>query len=248
VGAVEHPKGADQIILRMDEGGGFVPMGIAMTQTPQFSLYGDGTVIYSTGFAGMNGQLTIPALKKAHMTEEQIGKLVRFALEDGGLADAAERYEHPLVADAATTEFDIDAAGTTKSVSVYAVGLTDRDQPDWQARTRFNRLAEALRNFQGDVDRGQATAMGEYEPTSYRAVIVEGEVAGDQIDWPWPDLTPKDFPEDPTMGFRSKVISPEMARRITSDPRGGYMGIGTTGPDGKMYTIALRPLLPDETE
>jgi hypothetical protein len=249
-GAVEHPTGATEIVLRMKEGGGFVPMGYAATEMPQFTLYGDGSVIYRpAGMPSVGEAQVLPALRKARMTEAQIGQLVRYALQ-AGLEVAKEDYQNHLVADAPTTQFDIDAGGTTKSVSIYALGLDDpeRPNPDKAVLTGLAELAELLRNFENSIERGDATADGEYEPPAYRAVIVEGEAFGEQVDWPWPDLEPADFKMEGDMGFLSATVTPEQARQVVEDPAGGFLGVGVTGSDGKHYTLALRPLLPDEVE
>jgi hypothetical protein len=234
----------------MKEGGGFVPMGYAATEMPQFTLYGDGTVIYRpAGLPGVGETQVLPPLRKAHMTEAQVGQLVSYALR-AGIEDAREDYQNHLVADAPTTKFDIDAGGTTKSVSIYALGLDDpeRPNPDKAVLTGLAELAELLRNFENSVERGDATAEGEYEPPAYRAVIIEGEAFGEQIDWPWPDLEPADFKPEGDMGFLSANLTPEQAKAVVGDPAGGVLGVGTTGPDGKHYTVVVRPLLPDEVE
>jgi hypothetical protein len=249
-GAVEHPTGAAEIVLRMKEGGGFVPMGYAATETPLFTLYGDGTVIYRpTGLPGVGEAQVLPPLRKARMSEAQIGELVSYALQ-AGLEDARERYENQMVADAPTTTFDIDAGGTTKSVSIYALGLggLEGSGPDDPVLRGLQELAELLRNFENSVKRGDATDQGEYDPPGYRAVIIEGEAFGAQIDWPWDDLEPADFKPEGDMGFLSATVTPTQAKLVVEDPGGGFLGVGVTGPDGKHYTLALRPLLPDEVE
>jgi hypothetical protein len=249
-GGIEHPTGATEIVLRMKEGGGFVPMGYAATEMPQFTVYGDGTVIYRpAGLPGVGEGQVLPPLRKARMSEAQIGKLVSYALQ-AGLEDARERYENQMVADAPTTAFDIDAGGTTKSVSVYALGLGGLEGagPDDPVLRGLQELAELLRNFENSVERGDATDEGEYEPPAYRAVIIEGEAFGEQIEWPWPDLEPADFKPEGDMGFLSADVTPEQARQVVEDPAGGFLGALVTGPDGKSYTLALRPLLPDEVE
>src|SRR3712207_9459767 len=45
-GVLEHPTGKDDIILRYDEGGGFVIPSFLASRTPYFTLYGDGTVVF----------------------------------------------------------------------------------------------------------------------------------------------------------------------------------------------------------
>ena len=54
-GAVEHKTGATDVILRYDEGGGFMIAGYSASQAPPFTLYGDGTVIFR------NPMLEMPA-------------------------------------------------------------------------------------------------------------------------------------------------------------------------------------------
>jgi hypothetical protein len=46
VTGIEHPTGARDIVLRFEEGGGFVPIDFLATQAPSFTLYGDGTVVF----------------------------------------------------------------------------------------------------------------------------------------------------------------------------------------------------------
>nr|MBA2757141.1 hypothetical protein [Chloroflexota bacterium] len=43
---IEHATGATDIVLRYEEGGGFVMPSFLATNVPHFTLYGDGTVIF----------------------------------------------------------------------------------------------------------------------------------------------------------------------------------------------------------
>ena len=45
-GALEHPTGATDVLLRYDVGGGMMIAGWAASQVPIFTLYGDGTVVF----------------------------------------------------------------------------------------------------------------------------------------------------------------------------------------------------------
>ena len=42
---IEHPTGSDQVVLRVADEGGFVPVDYMLSSMPSFSLYGDGTLI-----------------------------------------------------------------------------------------------------------------------------------------------------------------------------------------------------------
>jgi len=46
VGAIDHKTGATDVILRLDEGGGFVPIDFLASQAPSFTLYGDGVIVF----------------------------------------------------------------------------------------------------------------------------------------------------------------------------------------------------------
>src|SRR5512146_2787518 len=45
-GAIEHANGRTDVLLRFEQGGGFVAPAFLATQAPIFTLYGDGTVIF----------------------------------------------------------------------------------------------------------------------------------------------------------------------------------------------------------
>lgn len=250
-GEIDHPTEPTAIVLRMEEGGGFVPIEFNVTSTPQFTLYGDGTVIYrpaeqAQGGLGFPGPLT--PLQRATMTPAQVDELLRFALTQGRLADARAQYEDNTIADAPTTTFSIDAGGITKSVAVYALGIDNPQQQDRPERAGFLTLAEALRNFGAQVERGNATDAGRYEPESYRAILVESQPQGELLEWPWDDLTLDDFSADEEFSPLNAIITKEQALVVHEEPFGGLMGILVEAPDGTPYSLNLRPLLPEEEE
>src|SRR5688572_4070572 len=81
-GAIEHPTGPAEVVLRMDQGGGHMIFGFALTQAPTFTLYGDGTFLlrpiedpdrteFSQGF---------PRFLQGRMTEEYVQALLGLAL------------------------------------------------------------------------------------------------------------------------------------------------------------------------
>ena len=257
IGGIEHPTGADDVILRYEEGGGFVPAGFFATETPHFTLYGDGTVVFRNPAAEPPPPVGSVFLMNPHRTAtldaEQIQELLAFALGEGGLAAARPEYTNDLVADASTAVFTIDAGGIKKRVSVYALGL---DLPeggagaDAPARAAFSRLAARLNDF----DQGGTVPTDMYVPTAYRGVLLEspGIVAPDVRDWPWPELTPADFvtgDDTNARPFPSRTMTPaEIDVLGIEDYEGGFQGMVIAGPDGKMYTFSLRPLLPGETD
>ncbi len=254
---IDHPLGGRDLILRFEEGGGFVAPSFLAVQVPYFSLYGDGTVIYRAASEPPLEQkdgdpLRFPPLRVAKMTEAQVQALLRAALVDGGLAVARARYENAMVADAPTATFTIRAGGLDKTVSVYALGMESEPGPDSAIRTRMATLAERLRAFDQEVAAGGATDAGRYAPDRFRGTLLEtgGRPVQNPRRWPWPTFGPDAFmePLNGQAGLPSRVLSGLEAGLVGVDQiAGGASGIAVLGPDGRAtYELGLRPLLPDE--
>jgi hypothetical protein len=246
-GAVSHPTDPLAIVLRVEEAGGFIIVDVAATRVPVFTLYGDGSVIYAPPLPPDAGIAAgPPLLRRAHMTEQQIGDLLRLALGPGRLQAARESYTDDRVIDATSTVFSIDAGGVTKTVDVYALSEVTPDGPDAVDRRGMAQLAARLRDFGAEVRAGRAEDAGPYQTELFRGVLIEsGAAPGEARDWPWPDIAPEDFVEQPGIGFRTRTLSSAEARALADAP-GGLFGVAVFGPDRTPYTIALRPLLPEE--
>jgi hypothetical protein len=259
VGTIDHKTGATDVVLRLDEGGGFVPASFLVTSVPQFTLYGDGTVIFRNpaleGPPAQGSAFLSNPMRTAKLSEEQIQDLLAYALGEGGLAGARSEYLNQMVADASTAVFTIEAGGNKKTVSVYALGMETppAGQPgaaDGPARAAFQRLAEKLTNF----DANGTFPTDVYRPASYRGVLLDGTgvVAPDVKPWPWPDVEVSDFVTD---GDPNAISFPH--RTLTTDEvealgvtgyEGGFQGAVIKAPDGTIYTFAVRPLLPEDSK
>jgi hypothetical protein len=253
VGSIEHPTGATDVVLRYEEGGGFVRPEFLATQVPYFTLYGDGTVIFR------NPTLEVPPaegalmrqnpLRTTRLDEAQIQELLEYALTEGGLAVARPNYPNDQVADASSTIFSLRAGGIEKKVDIYALGLEIQGAQDAPARASFNRLAERLRDF----DQGGVFPTDVYEPERFRGVLIDngGFAPPDIQPWPWKDLTPAGFIQGldaDALPLPSRTMTDaELEELGLENIGGGVQGLSFTGPgDGKTYSFALRPLLPDD--
>ncbi len=251
-GTVEHKTGATDVILRYDESGGFMMAGYAASQAPHFTLYGDGTVIFRNPMlempAAQGSVMSFNPMRTAKLSEEQIQELLILALGEGGLAAARPNYENNMVTDVGTTVFTIDAGGIKKTVSIYALGFDDPSSPDAAARVAFKKFADRLADF----DQGGSIATDVYTPDAYRTSLIEspGIAAPDIRDWPWKDLTTADFKPDADpngLQFPNRTMTPEEIDLLAvKDYQGGFNGLVLRGTDNKLYSVALRPLLPDD--
>lgn len=246
-----HPTGSDEIVLRYDEAGGFVPPEFLAAHVPYFTLYGDGTVVFVSS-APVEWQENKPsvgqAVRTAKLSEEQIQDLLEYALSDGGLAIAREQYDNPMVADAPTAVFEINADGDSKTVSVVALGMDAEPGPDTAIKTSLAKLAERLRDF----DAGGSLASQPFVPEAYRGVLLESPgVQGVNVrGWPWPELTPADFklPADPNvLQQRVRALTPEEAEAVdVVGFENGVQGGLYYRVDEVVYSFVLRPMLPEE--
>ena len=252
-GRLDHPTGATDVILRMDQGGGFVAPSFLASQAPVFSLFGDGTVIFRDPVADplppVGGTIPNRPFKIAKLSEDQIQQTLRLAIGQGGLATANATYADHIVADAGTTTFTIDTGDLRKTVSVYALGIESPGSTDASARAAFLSLAQRL----GAFDQGGAIKSDDWAPDRYRATLLDG-IAGDQkaTDWPWKDLEPRDFTAvtDPNaMPMPTHTLTANQAAALgVASYQGGFQNLTLAAPNtGKVYSLALRPLLPDET-
>jgi hypothetical protein len=247
VGAIDHPTGATDVVLRMETGGGFVPFGYFVTQAPTFVLYGDNTAVFrpSTPASGAD----LPPFVKATLSPEQVDALLTYALSVGRLADASTEYSDVTVSDAPTTVFTVNAGGVDKNVSVYALGMGEHTGADAADYAAFEELATLLSTFEIQVENGQVLSAELYQPEIYRAVLSPTDPArSDLVDWPFGDL-PLDhfepFADNPS--FRLGALTPAQLSVVSAVPSGGSTGIGILSPDGtEAYFLQWRPLLPGE--
>jgi hypothetical protein len=252
VGAIEHKTGPTDVILRYDEGGGFVMPAYTAARAPAFTLYGDGTLIFRPTqvepLPAVGSVEPFRPYRSAKMNEEQIQDLLDYALNEGGLGAARAEYTDMMVSDASTAVFTVNAGGLAKTVSVYALGFEAPEVPDLAIR----QVLATLRKHLLDIDRGGTVKTDVYAPDRYRAILLEGQAgAPDQKAWPWPAVKPAEFVSngDPNaMPLPARVMTAAEIETLGIKPfEGGFIGLPLAGPgDGKFYTLSVRPLLPGD--
>ena len=135
--------------------------------------------------------------------------VIAYALEDGGLAVARERYADIPMADDVTTTFELNAAGVHKTVAVYAISYNEPDTPEPVARARFRQLAAELAAFDARVESGEVGSLGPYAADWF--VTLDQPFGPDKppVEWPWDDLDQFDF-ELTQAGWRTAVLDANM--------------------------------------
>jgi hypothetical protein len=244
-GAIAHPTGAADVVLRIEEAGGLMALESSLTYTPTFTLYGDGTVIWRDNFAAppaSSDNLIRPAqLLTARLDEGTIQVVLAEAIGPGGLGVAVGPYNEMMGADIPSTIFTINAGGIAEPKRVEVVALSPEAHPkNRQVVAALASLAEKLRTFDTLVNEQP------YVATSYRGVLSPTEQAfGPVVDWPWPDISPDDFAgENESFPTRQMTAAEVDALGIDNISSGVAGFVLQHGED--LYSFALRPLLPDD--
>jgi hypothetical protein len=249
-GSYEHPKGQNEVVLRVSTGGGFVSPSTNLRSVPQFTLYGDGTIIVTGPTIMIYPGAALPNLQTTKVSEETV-RAILSAVQEAGLFDPTFDYGQPGITDQATTTITIDVDGKKCESSIYALGadgaggLTMEQQ---QARAAVDELVgklNGLETFQPGVK------WTSYQFASLAVFSTPAMVGGtpdpqpNTLEWPLGDLATLGQAVQPE-GFRRAVVTGEdleMLQPLLDEAT--EITIWTSG--GKEYNLYFRPLLPDET-
>jgi hypothetical protein len=188
---IEHPTGADEVVVRHADEGGFVPMGYAFVNQPNVLITGDRRVIEPGAMMAIFPGPMIRPLFQRSITEEGLQTLLAVADESQMLQDPPEYATNSMIADAPDTVITLAAAGGSFTHRAYALGFDEESDPD---RRRLAEFSQAVRDLPGTV--GEAN-LGEQQPyvgTQYRFMAVPVNMADYASSEPSPEV--RDWPAD----------------------------------------------------
>jgi len=253
-GGIDHPTGADQLVLRIEYQGGFVPYEYNLKRVPGWSLFGDGTVIVEGPVIEIYPGPAMPNLQAFTLTEEAVQTILE-AARDAGLMDGDATYGYPCIADAADTVFTVTAGGTTSVVSAYALEFSDPapdacPDVDTEARAELLEFSRMIGDLQSWLPEGSIGAEQPYEPTEMRVYVLpyQGEPELPQNETEWPLSEPLvAFGEPVADGNEARcgvVSGDDLAELLPLAQQANELTPWTSG--GEQYRLIFRPLLPDE--
>jgi hypothetical protein len=262
-GGIPHPSGANELVLRIEVGGGFVGPNVSLGQIPMLSIYGDGRVVVEGAQIAIYPGPALPSVVSYRISEEGLQKILENA-DAAGLLGPDAHYDFPFIADAPTTTFTVVARGARHVISAYA--LAEAGPNDAQLDPDVRRARAALYQFEQKVSDvrgflGPSVVMepeAQYKPATMRiyARPAQPEQGGgiEPNFQDWPLTTP--------------LASFGVTAAAGGALNGGNMRCGTvTGDELKTlmprlqlsnqltywrsgdqtYQLILRPLLPDES-
>jgi hypothetical protein len=188
---IEHPTGADEVVVRYTDEGGFVPAGYSFINQPNLLITGDLRVIEPGAMAAIFPGPMIRPLFQRSITEEGLQTLLALADESEMLQEPPEYATNPMIADAPDTVITLAADGGTFTHRAYALNIDEESDPD---RARLADFSMALRDLPGVV--GEAN-LGEQQPyvgTQYRFMTMPVNMADYAGNEPAPEV--RDWPAD----------------------------------------------------
>ncbi|MGZ5292835.1 MAG: hypothetical protein ACXWZU_01635 [Actinomycetota bacterium] len=256
-GGIEHPTGIDQLVLRVATGGGFTAPEYQLRLIPEFSLYGDGSLITPGPQIEIYPPPALPSVQTQPVSEDGVQAILQAAI-DAGVDTTHDMTDmgSTMVADAATTTFTISVNGATNSFGVYALGMFEGDCPDrmsakeCDARTALSSLVQQLGDLQSWLPTGSLGETATYEPSGSRVYV--GDVRRDadlpqqKVAWPL-DPPLASFGEDTGAGYRCGVVTGADWTDTLQPLAAGSNELTPWTSGGISYGLIFRPLLPDET-
>ena len=171
----------------------------------------------------------------AHLAEDQVQALLRYAIGEGGLGEACDEY-YAQVDNDSYPVITIHAGGLDKQINVAGpspLGL----------------LIDRLSGYDG----GGSTPAEVYAPDRYWGRLVSvGDLSNvGAVAWPWPGIAPAGFAAAGEPGWmregRRIMSAGEAAVLGLSNDGGVVQRIYLRGPAGKtVYAFSMWPMLPDE--
>ena len=253
-GSISHPKGADEVVLRVSTGGGFVPIEYNYTMVPEFTLYGDGRIIVTGPMTEQYPQPALPNLQTTVVSEDAIQAILA-AAKEAGLFQNDVDYGSPGVADVGTTTFTVNADGTTYTSQIYALGFEDGGNLTIEQQAARAAIID-LRDKVSDPST-LASAELTWEPYDFTALEVysrpvEPSLATDPTDiqpnhlpWPLADLATSGEAVPNSQGLRKVVVSgDDLATLKPLLDKATQITVWKSGDTE--YNLWFRPLLPDE--
>jgi hypothetical protein len=241
--------------------GGFVAPQAQLLRFPQFSLYGDGTVVTEGPQIEIYPQPAMPPLLATPLAEPGVQAVLR-AAEQAGLGGPDRTYDAERVPDAPATVFTLNLGGTTRTVTVTALGLssgTPSDVPpeERRARAALQALTGQLADLQSWLPSGSVGTDHPFQPASTRVFVTPGAPQGSSGAPPQPTI---DWPIAPPLAsFGSPISTPlnggavrcgivtgaDLSKLLPLAERANQLTPWASG--GHLFALAFRPLLPDES-
>jgi hypothetical protein len=247
--------GPQDLILRIETGGGFVPPGYILTELPQWALFGDGRIVFPGPVPEISPGPLLPNVREMHVTPEDIQKIVA-AADDAGLLGPDASFDAVGIMDAGTTVFTTVVNGKVHRISAYALfeSAQTADQPTAATRARLLAFQAKTRSLPDFL--GRPLADSPYKPEAMRVFVRQLDSTGvmQPTDQPavrtvaWP-LSGDPLEVGEKTGLPGTVClaltGSDLSTFLTAAASANAQTIWTQGD--KRYSVGVRPTYPNES-
>ncbi len=252
-GGFEHPTGSDELILRMNVGGGFVAPMYELARIPTWSLFGDGRVITEGPQVEIYPGPALPSVQVQTISEDGIQAILEEA-EQAGLMGPDRDYSYHCIADAPTTTFTLYAEGQKHVTTAYALGEAQGpcQGADTSARAKLAAFQAELSDLSSWLPEGSVADQGQFQASEMRVYVQPYTGAPEQglhqqaVDWPLTQpLSTFGEPTPELQDLRCEVVGgSDLQTLLTDAEKANQLTPWQDG--GARYSLIFRPLLPDE--
>jgi hypothetical protein len=252
---IDHSTDGHDVLVRVAFEGGFVPQEWTYRSLPNFSLYGDGTLVLPGSQIELYPGPALPSISTRTLTEEGIQTTLEEVLGSiQGVPDEMLDMGSVGLADAPTTVITIRAGDVDRTIKVYGLSeLTERPQhmsdEEFQARGQLQQLVTKLEGLATWLPDGSLGTETSYEGSGARLFVSEYR----KVDLPqepiiWPLQEDLDRFGDDAIGsdmYRCGIVEgTEWTTLRQAASRANELT--PWSESGARFSILFRPLLPDE--
>lgn len=241
---------SDDLVVRIDVGGGLMPREAALSNLPTVSVYADGRVITQGPQIAIYPSPALPNLLVSEVSEEGLERIGE-AARDAGLDGPDRHYENPTIADAPTTTFlFVDDEGRhVTSVEALEIG----PEPPAEIRDRLVTFRDRITGLRTWLGEDAISEEQTYEPEAMAVYVIppmdtDPEVPPNELEWPLgtPLSAVGEEIERPGASIRCGVVSGDDLDTLLERAREATQ-ITRWISEGEARSLVLRPLLPDES-
>jgi hypothetical protein len=241
----------DDVVLRVEQTGGFVSVESLVTRVPDLTVYGDGRVIAPGPVMAIYPGPALPNIQVQKVTAQAVRTLVGLAV--AAKVGAALDFGQPSVSDGTSTRITVLTSSGKQVSTVYMLGMDNGLTPGQRAaRAPLRDLVAKLGDLPGTLGADEVGPSNPYTPHALAAVDspwvgdpAAGGLTEPERAWPGPGL-----PGDkigPSGGNLSCVTVSGSQLATVLDTAGQANQLTPWTWDGERYRMRFRPLLPDES-
>jgi hypothetical protein len=258
---IDHPTGAKDLVIRYETVGGFVAPQALLGRYPTISIYGDGTVITEGPQIAIFPGPALPSLVATKISEAGLQKLLQLVFQ-AGLLGRDGQFDGIGIADAGTAQFTVVAGGARHTTSAYALGESGDgnglDPAVAAARARLRIFVARLADLRGTLGAELLGPETQYAFTATRLYVGPMDAGGIEpaqraVDWPLaqPLATFGQVGGGGPGGGGPGALACGVVSGADLETLRPVLGRANQGTpwrsDGKLYSILVRVLLPDES-